>query len=83
MNAFKFWDVNGHYIVAIPYKDRWLVIEEGWPDQVIQYVYIPYLKKRIQFIERGVRIIYSSKRRFIRDRSLKYIPSKFVMGGTI
>jgi len=83
MNAMKFWDTTGYYIIAIPYKDRWLVIQEGWFDKVIQYVYVPHCKKKVQFFDWGIRVIYSSKRRFVRECSLKYIPSYFTMGSTI
>jgi hypothetical protein len=88
MNVFKFWDGSGYFIIAIPYRDRWnrdlwLVIAEGWNDAIIEYMYVPFLKKRIQFTTKGVRVIYSSKRRFIRERSIKYIPSYFTMGSTI
>ena len=85
MNVFKFAEANGHYITAIPYKNRWVIIEEGWDDTVVQYLYIPGYSKRIAMkaTDKGIRYIYGSKRLYMRHCSFRYVPSWCTMGCTL
>jgi len=85
MNIFKFAAANGDYIVVIPYGHKWLTIEEGYNGTILEYQYIPNLGKKIhaQYTDRGVRYLYGDKRLYMRHCSMKYIPSRFTMGGTI
>jgi hypothetical protein len=85
MNVFKFSGTDGRYLVAIPYRNKWLTIEEGSADGVIEYLYVPGLKRRVSIhtTERGIRYVYGDWRKYLRNCTFKYPPSWAVMGRTL
>jgi len=85
MNTFKFFGTDGRYLVAIPYRNKWLAIEEGYDNNVVQYMYVPGFPKEIyaQTINGGFRYVYGSRRLYLRHCTFKWVPSWVVGGYTI
>jgi len=85
MNVFKFANPDGRYLVAAPYYDGWVVLEESHEDIVIQYQYIPGFKAKVQSYQHGNRrlYIYGSRRLYLKHCFLKYPPSWATMGCTL
>ena len=84
MNIFKFAGTDGRYLITIPHRDRWLIIEEGG-DYVTEYVYVPGFPEKIRalYTDRGIKYLYGDKRLYLKHCTIKHIPSWAVMGGTI
>jgi len=84
MNVFKFGSTDGKYLLAIPYKEGWLVLEEKEGDTIIQYQYIPGQAK-IQVYNHGNRhlYIYGSRRLYLKHCFIKYPPAWATMGCTL
>jgi hypothetical protein len=85
MNVFKFCGADGRYITVIPYKNRWLVLEESSDQIVIEYMFIPHLGEQIRALntDRGIRYLYGDKCLYLRHCTIKHIPGWAVMGSTI
>ena len=85
MNTFKFAGVDGQYIIAIPYGNNWLTIEEGFDGTITEYQYVPNLGKEIHtvYTKRGVKYLYGNKRLYLKHCTFKYVPSWAIAGSTI
>ena len=85
MNTFKFAGVDGQYIIAIPYGNGWLTIEEGFDGTITEYQYVPNLGKEIHtvYTKRGVKYLYGNKHLYLKHCTFKYVPSWAVAGSTI
>jgi len=85
MSVFKFAGINGRYITAVPYKDRWLMLEECRDGVVTQYHYIPGFPQKVQHYTDNNKCIYiyGSKALYLRHCTFKYVPSWAVAGNTL
>jgi hypothetical protein len=85
MNVFKFANLDGRYLIAIPYKKGWLVLEEKKDNTIIQYRYVPGFKAKVQSYQDGNRrlYIYGSWRLYLKHCFITYPPAWATMGCTL
>jgi len=85
MNVFKFSDLDGRYMLAAPYRNGWIILEEKKGDTIIQYQYIPNPRIKVQSYQHGSRRIYlyGSRTLYMRHCFIKYPPSWAVAGCTL
>ena len=54
------WSGAGRYMVVELFRKTFLIKEEGTASgEVIKYTYTPFLRRKVEFKQNGVRLIYN------------------------
>ena len=85
MNVFKFFGTDGRYAIAVPHRNKWLVLEEGRDGLTFEYRYVPNFGKDVCCYIDGKKhiYIYGDKALHLRHCTFKWLPSWVVGSHTI
>ena len=61
-------------LYIFPEQGRWLIAAEVWGSVVLEYVLNPYSDVRVQHTKNGVRFIYTDKKEYRLECTLREVP---------